>query len=406
MADQIDGAAALQEATSSLPESQLQDPQWIEDGIEFFSNLGTTVSNKFREIAENIVHEGSTAIMGATDNGTRLPEMNEIVDGIQNKTEEITGIEGIGELDPSTENLPNPENTQTPAEPNFPAESSETQLVPDNSQIDTSDIGSTPSLSPDANVSIDGSQIPDADISQLTNSSNIFDWLANNGIFGMMNGNCSLSDVAGVAFVSLVFVLIIVAIFSGIGNALRYMSMKLSKKFLPDNFSLLPFWITYPGFLVKNILQLITAFLTGCRINRVSLLPFALTDKFLDDGEKKTREDEKKALAKDKHLGYIAYTCSSKHPKVKNFQEASCASFPAIIGTLLSMLLIWCGIYYTFPWYGWILSIYTVICLCLNCAMSISDLKALWKSPLTIIVILFAIFMFFPLDTTSLTSVL
>lgn len=175
MADQIAGAAALQEATSSLPESQLQDPQWIEEGIEFFSNLGTTVSEKFREIAGNIVHEGSTAIMGATDNGTRLPEMNEIVDGIQNKTEEITGVEGIGEQDP--------DNTQTLVDSNVPTESSETQLVPDNSQIDTSDIGSTPSPSPDANVSVDSSQIPDTDISQLTYSSNIFDWLANNGIF-------------------------------------------------------------------------------------------------------------------------------------------------------------------------------------------------------------------------------
>lgn len=385
----------LRGATDYLPDSSAQDLSWVSNSFTFFSNIGKTVTDKLYEFVGGV----GDVVVRLTGNGTKLPDANEVVGEIQNQAGSALEDAGI--------NIPGQE--QPESAPEIPTEQQNIPepIVESEPQI-IEEIQNQPSDSlPDVTIDQDAVDPSDVlDVSANIDTQTLADWILNNSIIGVFLGNTTLSDAAGLAFVSLIVVCIACAIFGSLGGGIRYVVTEFFSALFPEGSSkrTIPFWITYPGLLIKVLVQLIAATLTRCKINKVAFLPVGVRAAFANDNNARNVEYERTSLSDEQKIAFIMFTLQAKKEKVREFQSAMVAFAPTLVATLISMLIIYIGCSCIFAWWSWIIAGYFIFSLLMNCGMSIDSTKRLFKSPLVIVVLLFVIFLFIPIDTSAIVA--
>lgn len=138
-------------------------------------------------------------------------------------------------------------------------------------------------------------------------------------------------------------------------------------------------WFTYPGVLFHELSHALFAFITGAKIKRIALL-------------RTVREDGSIELG---HVEFIP----SVNPVLRSFQQCMAAVAPSVTGLAAIIALIvfardLCGS----VWWAWVLWVYAMICLVFHSGMSRQDVYEAGRGAILVAVVLFCVFLCFPVD--------
>lgn len=208
------------------------------------------------------------------------------------------------------------------------------------------------------------------------------------GIVSVFTSGTPVQDVLVPAAVDVVVVAVLVASVAVLSSALEHLF-----KFLVDNVTgssrmsyLLESYLTYPGVVYHELSHALFGFLSGAKVDSISL---------------RRRDNPDGSVT----LGSVQLLVST-NPLLGSLQLTLSGIAPSVMG-LVGMSLIFL---FAFPscttWWMWVLWIYAFVCVLLHSEMSRRDLRSAGSGVPIIALVLFAVFLVFPVDVGALFHML
>lgn len=204
------------------------------------------------------------------------------------------------------------------------------------------------------------------------------------GLLSVATKGTPITDVLVTAALDVLVVVALVASVAVISSLLeklfRYIVVGFSGS--PTSAFLIEGYLTYPGVLYHELSHALFGVISGARIGGISL---------------RRREEADGSVT----LGSVDLYVST-HPIMGSFQLTLSGIAPAIMGMLALVLMV----VFAFPncseWWTWVPWIYAFICVLVHSELSRPDLAAAGRGLPAIALVLFAIFMVFPVDLGAL----
>lgn len=208
------------------------------------------------------------------------------------------------------------------------------------------------------------------------------------GIVSVFAAGAPVQDVLVPAAVDVVVVAVLVASVAMLSSALEHLF-----KFLVDSVTgspktsyLLESYLTYPGVVYHELSHALFGFLSGAKVDSISL---------------RRRDNPDGSVT----LGSVQLLVST-NPLLGSLQLTLSGIAPSVTG-LVGMSLIFL---FAFPscttWWMWAVWIYAFVCVLLHSEMSSQDLRSAGSGVPIIVLVLFAVFLVLPVDVGALFHIL